>query len=220
MHSTALERLWPPFALRIQVDDVSLRPVREDDLPCLLDLLPHDVEHDPASEMFGEMDLDGNRGRIILQSFWRSSGNWSPHSWSLPLLVARRGEAVGVQTLEAEHFPELRVVDSASWLAVSARGQGTGAAMRAGILSLAFDHLGAERAVTSAREDNAASIGVSRRLGYEDNGTSRTRSPSGPCTLRHMVLSKEAWEASEWSRTVQVRGVEGCGPWFGISLPA
>lgn len=218
MQSTALERSWPLFAMRIQVGDVSLRPVRENDLPCLLGLLPNDVEQDPAAEMFEGLAPDCNRARVFLQSCWRSAANWSPNAWGLPLLVAHRGVAVGVQTLEAEHFPELRVVDSASWLALTARGQGTGVAMRAGILSLAFDRLGAELAITSAREDNAASIGVSRHLGYEDNGTSRIRSPSGPCTLRHMVLSKGAWDASGWSRRVDVSGLEGCGPWFGIGL--
>lgn len=36
---------------------------------------------------------------------------------------------------------------------------------RLGVLTLAFDHLGAECAVSEAFLDNAASLGVSRRLG-------------------------------------------------------
>ena len=211
-----LERHWPLFAIRIRIGDVALRPAREADLPTLVDLLPDDVEHDPSSELFDGLDLEGNRRRIFVQTYWRSAGTWSPERWWLPFLVTHEGRIVGLQTLEGEHFAELRVVDSSSWLATAARGRGVGVSMRAGILALAFDHLGAEAAVTSAREENAASLGVSRRLGYEDNGISRSRSPSGPCTLRHMVLSRRAWEASGRGARVEVRGLEGCGPWFGL----
>jgi RimJ/RimL family protein N-acetyltransferase len=212
-----LEHDWPPFAIRIQVGDhVALRPVRESDLSALLALLPDDLEHDPASEQFEGLDLEGNRRRIFLQSYWRSAGTWSVDAWWLPFLVTHQGRVVGVQSVEGEHFPELRVVDSWSWLDRNARGQGIGVAMRAGILALAFDHLGAEAAVSSAREENAASLGVSRRLGYEDNGISRSRSPSGPCTLRHVILSRATWDASGWPGRVDVRGVEDCDPWFGI----
>ena len=42
--------------------------------------------------------------------------------------------------------------------------------MRAAVLGFAFDGLGAQVAETSAFLDNAASNGVSRALGYEENG--------------------------------------------------
>jgi RimJ/RimL family protein N-acetyltransferase len=234
--TTDLAHDWPPFAIRIKVDlplepsadapvdplasatrpPVSLRPVRESDLPTLLDLLPDDVEHDPASEMFAELDLAANRRRILLQMYWRSAGTWSVDTWSLPFLVTHAKRPVGIQLLEAQHFRDLRVVDSWSWLVHAARRQGVGVAMRAGVLALAFDHLGAEAAVSSAREENGASLGVSLRLGYQDNGVSRSRSPSGPCTLRHMILSRATWEASAWQGRVEVRGLAECRPWFGI----
>ncbi|MHB1930423.1 MAG: GNAT family N-acetyltransferase, partial [Acidimicrobiales bacterium] len=178
-----MERDWPPFSIRIEVDDVAMRPVRDADLPTLVELLPDDVELDPSSEMFAGLDVAGNRRRTFLQGCWRSAGTWSPDAWWLPFLVTHRGSVVGVQTLEADHFRELRVVDSSSWLVPAIRGRGVGVAIRTGVLSLAFDHLGAEAAVSSAREDNVASLGVSRRLGYKDNGISRTRSPTGPCAL-------------------------------------
>lgn len=211
-----LDRHWPPFAIRVRTGNVALRPLRETDLPGLLDLLPDDVEHDPASELFDGLDPEGNRRRIILQTYWRSAGSWSVNGWSLPFLVAHQDQAVGIQTLEGDHFPELRVVDSSSWLARSARGQGIAVLMRAAVLSLAFDHLGAEWAVSSARQENAPSLGVSRRLGYQDNGVSRSRSPSGPCTLRHMILSRVTWNESGWASKVEVRGLDGCEPWFGL----
>ena len=60
--------------------------------------------------------------------------------------------------------------------------------MRAGVLALAFEHLGAEVAVSRPRADNAPSLAVSRRLGYADNGLSRTNSPTAPFELQHVRL--------------------------------
>ena len=51
--------------------------------------------------------------------------------------------------------------------------------MRTAVLAFAFEHLGAEVAVSSARTDNAPSLAVSYRMGYVDNGLSRTNTPSG-----------------------------------------
>ena len=57
-------------------------------------------------------------------------------------------------------------------------GRGFGKEMRAAVLGFAFDGLGALSAETSAFLDNAASNGVTRSLGYEDNGISSSR-PTG-----------------------------------------
>ena len=100
-------------------------------------------------------------------------------------------------------------MDSFSWLDTAVRGQGIGTAMRTAVLTLAFDHLHAEAAVSSAREDNRPSLGVSRRLGYEDNGVSRRLSPTGPCTLRHMILRRDTWRAGGHGSGVLVEGLSG-----------
>ena len=125
---------------------------------------------------------------------------------------------VGVQALEGERFPLLRTVDSFSWLAAHVRGQGLANLMRAGVLTLAFEHLGAEAAVSSAVLDNAPSLAVSRRMGYVDNGISRINTPSGPATLQHLRLTREDWQRQ--GRTAAVTGVEACLPWFGESPAA
>ena len=96
---------------------------------------------------------------------------------------------VGLQALEGEQFPLLRTVDSYSWLATRVRGRGLATSMRTGVLALAFDHLGAEVAVSSAEPDNAPSLAVSRRLGYADNGVSRSNGPRGPIDLQHVRLT-------------------------------
>lgn len=83
------------------------------------------------------------------------------------------------------------------------------------VLGLAFDHLGALAAVSSARLDNGASLGVSRHLGYGDNGVSLNVSDSGLVEFTHMRLTTAEWQASGRGRQVAVTGFECCLPWFG-----
>lgn len=214
-----LESLWLLFGIRLRCAHVELRPAREHDLAQLAAIFPDDAEHDPNVPMLDGLSLPNNRKRLVLQGYWGALGSWSVDSWCLNFVVSVDGRTVGVQSLEADHFPELRVVDSGSWLAADSRRQGVGRAMRAAVLALAFDHLGAAAAVSSAREDNLASLGVSRSLGYRDNGVSASRAPTGPCTLRHMRLRREDWQASGRGATVEVHGVSRCGPWFGVEMP-
>jgi RimJ/RimL family protein N-acetyltransferase len=206
----------PLFGLRVRWRGVDLRPVREDDLHLLASLQPDDYEHDPGAEMFPGLDLARNRERLVHQEYWRSLGTWSPSAWRLDLAVAHEGVIVGVQSLEAIDFPTLRTVDSGSWLVTSVRGRGVGVAMRTAVLGLAFDHLQALAAVSSARSDNGASLGVSRSIGYIDNGVSLTRSGLGVVELRHMRLTAEDWHASGRAGLVTVDGLEPCRPWFGL----
>lgn len=112
----------------------------------------------------------------------------------------------------------LRTVDSASHLAPDARGRGWGKQARRAVLAFAFGPLGAEYAVTSAWHHNAASLGVSRAVGYEDNGVSRHRTETGQGadTMVHLRLSRTRWEASRQRETVEIAGYEGCRPFFGL----
>lgn len=207
---------WPLAGLRLGCREVSLRPVREADLPDLAAVLPADFEQDPRLELFPGLSDEQNRRRLFFQGYWRALGTWSPSSWVLHLAVAYEGKLVGVQTLEGENFPVLRTVDSASWLVPAVRGRGLGVAMRTAVLGLAFDHLGAVAAVSSAVAGNAASLGVSRRIGYADNGVGRIAVPGGTVAeLRNLRLTGEAWRAAGHGRAVTVEGLTPCLPWFG-----
>ncbi|MGN6331863.1 MAG: GNAT family N-acetyltransferase [Motilibacteraceae bacterium] len=206
---------WPLFGLRLRCGQVRLRPVREADLAHLVAIHPDDHEHDPRPERWPGQTLREHRARLLCQGYWRALGTWSPTSWCLDLAVEREGVAVGVQSLEAADFPTLRTVDSGSWLVPEVRGRGLGVAMRTAVLALAFDHLGALAAVSSARTDNAASLGVSRHLGYRDNGVSLTDSPTGLTALTHLRLTAADWRASGRGRQVDIEGLEPCRRWFG-----
>jgi RimJ/RimL family protein N-acetyltransferase len=192
-----------------------LRSVREADLPRLAEVLPDDYELNPRAELLSGLDIAGNRRRILCQDYWRAMGTWSPSAWCLNFAVEYGGDVVGVQSLEANDFPTVRTVDSASWLVQPVRGRGIGVAMRMAVLGLAFDHLDARAAITSARTDNAASLGVSRRIGYTDNGVSLNASSQGVVELIHLRLTADGWRASGLGGEVTVEGLAACLPWFG-----
>ncbi|GAA2137516.1 GNAT family N-acetyltransferase [Nocardioides koreensis] len=206
---------WPLFDLRLRCGPVTLRPVTDADLPALATIFPDDFDLDPRAERFGGLDADRDRQRLFAQGIWRSRGTWSPASWCLDLAVEHDGRLVGLQSLEGDDFPVLRTVDTGSWLAVAVRGQGLGVAMRSAVLGLAFGHLGAVAAISAAVPDNAASRGVSRRLGYVENGVSRTDSPAGVVELQHLRLTRDVWAAR--GHRVEVAGLGPCLPWFGLS---
>ena len=210
--------VWPFFDLRIVCGDVLLRGADDADLEVLQSVVPDDLEMNPANERFATLSPDMDKRRQLVAEIWKHQGTWSPDAWCLDLAVEVEGRVVGVQALEGEQFPLLRTVDSFSWLATDVRGRGLANLMRAGVLTLAFEHLGAEIAVSSARTDNAASLAVSHRMGYRDNGLSRTNTPSGPFELQHLRLTREAWR--DGGRSAEVSGVEPCLPWFGIGPAA
>lgn len=204
---------WPLFDLRLHYRDVTLRPVREADLPHLCEILPDDVGHDPRLAMFPSQSFAENERRLLCMGYWKALGTWDPEAWVLHLAVCVAGEVVGVQTLEADNFPVLRTVDSASWLVPAVRGRGIGAAMRTAALGLAFGPLGAVAAVSSATLANVASLGVSRRLGYVDNGVARIVDTRGDVvTLQHLLLTADRWNGDG----VKVENFARCRAWFGL----
>jgi RimJ/RimL family protein N-acetyltransferase len=204
----------PVFDLRITCGEVLLRGVTDADLEILVSVIPDDLEMNPANEQFATLSRDADRRRQLVGENGKPRGNWSPDSWCLDLAVEVQGRVVGVQALEGEQFSQLRTVDSFSWLASEVRGRGLANLMRTGVLALAFDHLGAEVAISSARTDNAPSLAVSYRMGYVDNGITRTVTPTGPFELQHVRLTRDAWRAG--GRTAEVAGLEPCLPWFGL----
>lgn len=210
-------QIWPVLGLRLTTADLLLRPAVGDDALTLGAIVPDDLGLDPSSARYDVVEEE-NRRAAVVQGVWRAWGTWSTDAWILPFVVVHDGAAVGWQTLEGEQFPVLRTVDSASWLVPSMRGRGLGRQMRTAVLTLAFDHLGAEAAITSAWQDNHASLGVSRRLGYTDNGVElHPRLEHGATardTMLHLRLTRQDWAARQ-SPPVEVAGVDACRPFFG-----
>lgn len=209
-----MAEVWPLHGLRLRVAGLDLRPVTEPELSALCAILPADLDMDPSATTYAALDVPANRRVILAQSYWRCFGLWSPDDWALPFAVRESGELIGMQTLEGPDYRAERTIDSSSWLVPEARGHGFGKGMRRAILELAFRHLGAEAAVSSAVATNAASLGVSRALGYRDTHTS-TLQHSGE-TLQHVRMARADWLASQRGEGVEVTGIDAALPLFGL----
>lgn len=211
--------VWPLPGLRLHTGELTLRPVVETDLDLLGALLPDDAELDPAAPRpFG---LAGREERTVVvhQEYWRHRGAWTPSAWRLPFLVQRDDLPVGMQELEGtDDFQVDRIVDTSSWLAAHVRGQGVGKAMRTAVLSLAFDGLDAAAAVTTAWHDNAASLGVSRSLGYVDDGEHPHPRGDGTDRMMALRLTRAVWQARR-RPPVRIEGMDACRHLFGPVLP-
>ena len=140
---------------------------------------------------------------------WGARSRTSAEWWHLSFAVIVDGELVGQQNVTGENFVVLRTVNSMSFLKRSRQGQGIGKEMRAAVLHLAFDGLGAVRAESDAFVDNAASIGVTRALGYEDNGTMLGERPSGAAVLQRFVLTRERWLPTRRD-DIEISGLDPC----------
>lgn len=197
---------WPLHGLVLRTPDLVLRVMTEADALALGGLVPADVTWDPSVP---------DVGHRVEQAYWRHMGQWRHDNWVLPFTVLRDGVLLGVQALEAKDFPVRRVVDSYSWLVTGARGHGVGKQMRAAVLELAFRGLGAAYAISEAYADNAASLGVSRALGYVENGfgVEKRDDGSGPVRMEHVVLAATDWRPP-WP--VEISGLEPCLPLLGL----
>nr|WP_202447248.1 GNAT family N-acetyltransferase [Streptomyces sp. SID5468] len=150
-----------------------------------------------------------------MQYHWRCWAEWRPESWELNLVAVRDGVVVGTQGVSGREFGVGREVSTGSWLGRAHHGQGLGTEMRAAVLYLAFTGLGAEHAVSGAYTDNAASLGVSRKLGYRDDGIERHVVRGKPAVLRRLRLTAERWR--EHHRVpVRIEGLAECLPAFGL----
>ena len=208
---------WPLFDLSLATPELELRPMTEADQPLIADLLPHDVELDPAATTFAGGDHQITRGRITHQSYWRAYGTWTPDAWRLNFVVRRGAEIIGVQELEGNDFVRLRTVDTASFLVAGARGHGFGKQMRGAVLGLAFGPLEAQVAITEAWHDNHASLGVSRALGYQPNGERAHRRGAGVDRMVHLRLTRDEWATRNQSHRLVIVGFDPCRALFGLA---
>ncbi|GIF07611.1 GNAT family N-acetyltransferase [Actinoplanes siamensis] len=125
------------------------------------------------------------------------------------------GVPVGMAALRARDFPVVREVSTWSWLGLPHHGQGLGTAARVGLLSLAFDHLGARYARSEVFQDNHASQAISRRLGYEPDGISVDARGAQSLISDRLRLTRESWLQQD-RPAVTVSGLARCLPLFGL----
>jgi RimJ/RimL family protein N-acetyltransferase len=226
---------WPIAGLRARirvgaaagsVSTIELRLPDDEDLSVLAALAEAGV-HDPALQPISVAWTDvepAARAQSVLQYHWRCLGDWSPDDWTLNLVVVRDGAVVGTQGISAKNYRILREVGTGSWLGRRHQGKGTGTAMRAAVLALAFDGLGADYALSEAFTDNPASLAVSRKLGYADDGMERMAIRGRAAESRRLRIARAAWQAAGGATglgigEVAIDGLEPCLPLFGAGKP-
>jgi RimJ/RimL family protein N-acetyltransferase len=134
-----------------------------------------------------------------------------PDHWHLELLAFAGETLIGSQRLSSERERE---VWTGSWLGRRFQGMGYGTEMRAGVLYLAFEYLGAEAACSDAWIGNHASLAVSRKLGYVDVGTELQYPRGEPMEHRVLRLQRARFQSPV---PVEVDGLSAVLPWFGIT---
>jgi len=210
---------WPLFDLRIETSRLVLRLPQDNDFPGLLDAIDagiHDPEMMPFSIPWTDNEPDARR-IAALQHWWGARATWSEHEWNLNLAVFLEGRAIGTQALMAKQFDEMREVETGSWLTRAEQGKGYGKEMRCAVLQLAFEHLGAEIARTGAFVDNEASAGVSRAIGYRENGRSRQLRRGAASELQNFELTREEWfERRDSLPRATVVGFDSVRQMFGL----
>ncbi len=212
----ALETAWPLFGLRLRTERLVLRLPTDDDLVALLALAKAGIH--PLGEMpFGVAwstvpSPDFERG--FMQHHWLRRATWTPDDWWLNLMVELDGVPIGSQSIHGERFAMARTVDTGSWLGRDFQGQGHGKEMRAAVLAFAFDGLAARIATTEAFVDNAASGGVSRSLGYAENGFGSLAPEGVARETRRFRLTIDDWRARP-RPTLAIEGLQACRAMFG-----
>lgn len=202
---------WPIAGLRLRTPRLDLRPDDDAGLRELVGVAYGGV-HPPDAMPFTHPWTDADPrylGRGSLQYFWGRRAALAPENWSLNFLVRRRdnGRVIGMQELCGADFAVTREVTSGSWLGLPHQRQGLGTEMRAAVLALAFDHLGARSARSGAFADNHASLTVSRRLGYREDGTRVHARRGEPARSVRLLLTSDGWNLHRPEWTVEVSGL-------------
>jgi RimJ/RimL family protein N-acetyltransferase len=180
----------PLLGLRITAGPLDLRGMTDDLLGPAADLAIKGI-HDPAFMPFfvpWSIAPAGEMPRNMAQFHWGQRASFSPEKWGMDLAVFFDGQLVGSQGFSTRDFLITRGGETGSWLGREFHGRGIGTAMRKVICAFIFDHLDAKFITSSAYTDNPASLGVSRKCGYRENGVSIRNRMDKPATLQLLIL--------------------------------
>ncbi len=213
--------VWPPAAVVVRTPRVELRWPSTDDLLALADLAEAGIHGDDMMPFLTPWTraTPVERARSVLLWNWRRAGEWDRAHWAWNAVTVVGGEVVGTQGVEAQHYSVTRTAETGSYLGRRYQGQGIGKEMRAAILHLLFAGLDAARATTGAFEDNAASLGVTRALGYRPCGDRLVASEGRSRRELLFAMDRADWEARRRD-DIELEGVEAARSFFGLDEPA
>ena len=141
--------------------------------------------------------------RKLAQYYWGCRAAFSAAAWAALLAVFWESELAGVQGMEAHDYLVTRTAETGSWVGRRFQGRGIGTAMRQVVCAFAFDHLAAEYMLSGAFTDNPASLAVSRKVGYTENGWQRAARLGKPATQQRLALTADRLVRYEHELTVE-----------------
>lgn len=220
--------IWPLFDLEVRTPRLTLRYVTDELATDLAELAAGGI-HDTATMPFSVPWSDvapPELGHNTMQYIWRRRAQTTPSAWTIEFAVVVDDVTIGTSGLSGTDFARLRQTTTGSWLGREFQGQGFGKEMRLAMLALAFDGFDADRAITSAWHDNAASIGVTTSLGYTETGRRWMLRREQPDVLVEFEMPRERFAslrrdditlhgvdaARELLQTERVRSVSGSVP--------
>jgi len=186
---------WPLFDLEVRTPRLTLRYL-DDTLTGELLAVARRGVHDPAVMPFTIPWTDLPSPQMeqeAMRYYARARAEVRPAHWSLQFAVVVDGDVIGACDVMASEFVALRQVTTGSWLGREFQGRGLGKEMRMAALTLAFDGLGAEFALTGLWHDNEASLGVTRSLGYVEEGRRRELRRGVPDEIVGFRMPRSHW---------------------------
>jgi RimJ/RimL family protein N-acetyltransferase len=202
--------------LRLRTPRLELRLGSEAELRALAELARAGI-HEPGEMPFEVAWTDTIDSPTFVDEFLgfhrARAGASTPAAWRLELITFLGGSPIGTQGVGADNFAAEREVFTGSWLGRAWQRQGLGTEQRAAVLQLAFEGLDARAALSGAWEQNHGSLGVSRKLGYEDVGL-RLAYPRGePVPHRLLRLERDTFRPPV---PVEIEGLDGLRSFLGI----
>ncbi|MEX0428790.1 GNAT family N-acetyltransferase [Nocardioides sp. DS6] len=215
---TTAASVFPVLGLRVTAGPLELCGITDDLLAGLGDLAVAGI-HDPDAMPFfvpwstaPAEELPRNLARY----HWGVRSRFAPETWSLELAVLWEGELVGVQGISTKDYLVTRTGETGSWLGRAHQGRGIGTVMRQVFCAFLFDHLDAAEVTSAAFTDNPASLAVSRKVGYRENGVRRVvRRPGELAVVQELVLAPE--DLVRYQEPLEVTGVAGVRDLVGLA---
>ena len=174
--------------------------------------------HDPAVMPFETPWTDTPEAAFDEQfrSYHRSVvATLGTERWDAEFIVRARdldGRVIGVQGLSYAKGGD--TPETGSWLGREFQGRGYGYEMRAAVLAFAFDGLGLDAVRSGAFVFNAASLGVSRKLGYVETHRETMSPRNVEVESVRLCVDRKAWEAHRPSFPVTLTGLDAVRSWF------
>jgi RimJ/RimL family protein N-acetyltransferase len=137
--------------------------------------------------------------------------------WNINLAVIADGEVVGASGLGGVKFPTTRWFETGSWLGSPHQGRGLGTELRVATLHLGFLGFDALIAGTGAFDDNAASLAVTRKLGYVPNGLEHIDRRGERAAVHKFRMARDHFLAEVRRDDVEIVGAPTAREFLGIA---